>query len=267
MLEQVIVNMAVNARDAMPNGGRLRFTLRHRIVEPDSASPPVNPEPGEYVQISVEDTGCGIHPDNISSIFEPFYTTKEVGKGTGLGLSTAFGIIRQHKGWIDVESAVDVGTRFTILLPICAEKETAPQGVPQFPAESPLTGKETILVVEDDANVRRAVTQLFNLSGYQVIEATSGREALNTWHQHRESIDVVMTDMIMSDGVSGYEMAQEIKAVAPETRLIYCSGYSHEIARLSTLDPTERLLAKPFENQALLQLVRELLEHNAPVRV
>ncbi|MCR9197402.1 MAG: ATP-binding protein [Planctomycetaceae bacterium] len=262
MLEQVIVNMAVNARDAMPNGGRLRFTLRHRIVEPDSASPPVNPEPGEYVQISVEDTGCGIHPDNISSIFEPFYTTKEVGKGTGLGLSTAFGIIRQHKGWIDVESALQAGTTFIILLPVSVAEESIPHNGSQYPAETELTGQETILVVEDDLNVRRAVTQLLSLSGYEVIEAGSGREALSTWQQFRDRIEVVITDMIMSDGMSGYEMAQQLKAVSPETRFIYCSGYSQELARLSTLDPTERLLAKPFENQALLQLVRELLEFN-----
>jgi len=262
MLEQVIINMAVNARDAMPDGGRLRFSLCSRHVDADATSGHVDLEPGEYVQIAVTDTGCGIHPDNISSIFEPFYTTKEVGKGTGLGLSTAFGIIRQHKGWIDVESAANVGTTFTILLPVSVAEESIPHSRPQSPADATLTGRETLLVVEDDPSVRQAVTELLSLSGYQIIEAASGREALLTWHQLGDRIDVVITDMIMSEGMSGYEMAQKIKAMAPETRFIYCSGYSQELARLSTLDPTERLLAKPFENQALLQLVRELLELN-----
>lgn len=268
MLEQVIVNMAVNARDAMPNGGELKFSLGYERFSAGSASLPINLEPGEYAQIRVSDSGCGIHPDNISSIFEPFYTTKEAGKGTGLGLSTAFGIIRQHGGWIDVESKLGSGTTFTILLPISVAEESTLPAQPTSQADALMAmGKETILVVEDDESVRHAVCQLLTLSGYETIVAGSGREALTVWRRQRDRIDVVITDMIMSGGMSGYELAQEIKVDAPETRLIYCSGYSHEIERLSNLEATERLLPKPFQNHTLLRMVRELLDLQSAVRV
>lgn len=267
MLEQVIINLAVNARDAMPQGGMLSFALHKHENSPDSESHNINLSAGEYVQISVTDTGCGIPSDEIPNIFEPFYTSKDVGKGTGLGLSTAFGIIRQHKGWIDVNSQIDVGTTFSILLPIASEDSSTQEETSEYPDKTTLSsGMETIMVVEDDRDVRKTVTNLLTIAGYDIVEANNGIDALETWHKLKNQIDMIITDMIMPGGLSGYEMAQEIKSVAPDTRLIYCSGYSHEITKLSTLDATERLLPKPYETKALLQLVRELLDLNAPVK-
>ncbi|MEM7478461.1 MAG: ATP-binding protein, partial [Planctomycetota bacterium] len=267
MLEQVIVNLAVNARDAMPHGGRLSFKLQKHHVSPEVSDHNINLRTGDYVQITVTDTGCGIEPDVLSNVFEPFYTSKEIGKGTGLGLSTAFGIIRQHKGWIDVESKIDVGTTFTIMLPVSlfGDAEQIEKSEYQPDVELP-KGKETVLVVEDDPNVRQTITRLLGLHGYEIIQAGNGIEALETWHHMKNKIDIIITDMIMPSGMSGYTMAQEIRRIAPETPLIYCSGYSDEIAKLSALDTTERLLHKPFENQALLHLVRDLLDQPATVK-
>ncbi|MFN3193275.1 MAG: ATP-binding protein [Aureliella sp.] len=267
MLEQVIVNMAVNARDAMPDGGHLKFTLRHHHVPSASSAQNFNVSPGEYVQITVADTGDGIASEDIPNVFEPFFTTKEVGKGTGLGLSTAFGIIRQHKGWIDVDSTIDKGTTFNILLPVAVTEESTRYKASRYPIDSaPPRGMETIMLVEDDQEVRQTTTRLLTLFGYEIIEARNGREALRTWHQLRNRIDMIITDMIMPGGMSGYDMAQEIKSFAPDTRLIYCSGYSEEIAKLSALDVTERLLPKPYENRTLLHLVRDLLDLNAEIK-
>jgi two-component system cell cycle sensor histidine kinase/response regulator CckA len=259
MLEQVLLNLAVNSRDAMPRGGRL--TVSTSVVEIDQGYVDLHPEsrPGRCVCITVADTGCGMPPETLARIFEPFFTTKEVGKGTGLGLATVYGIVKQHQGWLDVSSQVNVGTTFRIYLPPSTQKaeppvETRPEGKP---AQG---GHETILLVEDEPVLRELARMILQDYDYRVLEAGSGVEALRVWDQQQGRIDLLLTDMVMPEGMNGRELAEKLKVRKPDLKVIYTSGYSFDaIANESALG-TARFLQKPYPPPQLAQTVRECLD-------
>ena len=258
MLEQVIMNLAVNARDAMPQGGRLHIATS--TVAYTSAQPSPNPsaKPGRFVRLAVRDTGCGIPPEIRGRIFEPFFTTKEIGKGTGLGLATVFGIITQHDGWIEVDSRLGQGTTFLIHLPSGQVPDTEVSGkVDRTPASG---HGETILLVEDEASVRELVFRTLARQGYDVMVACSGAEARLLSPAQLERVDLLITDMVMPGGVSGRELAESLRHAYPRLRVIYCSGYSPEIAGgWIALDHGITFIQKPFTPSALLNTVADCL--------
>ena len=261
MLEQVILNLVVNSRDAMPKGGHLEISTKD--VRIDEASVPAHPaaRAGEFVCLRVADTGTGIAPENMSRIFEPFFTTKEVGKGTGLGLATVYGIVNQHQGWVGVSSKLGEGTAFEVFLP------TVPSpGTPAVcaPSESALKrGNETILLVEDDEAVRLMTRQILEGLGYRVVEAVSGREAIDMWLGIEGTIDLLLTDMIMPDGVNGRELAERLRKSVPDLKAIFVSGYSLSVIGGDTdflKRPNNRFLQKPYEVRALADMIRSCLD-------
>jgi len=228
MMDQVMMNLVVNARDAMLNGGRL--VIEAAGVEFDESAAAQSPpaRPGSFVCLSAADTGSGIPPEILPRIFEPFYTTKDVGKGTGLGLATVFGIVQRHEGWINVTSEVGHGTTFRIYLPRLAGM-AAPKIAEKMPAPNP-TGNETILLVEDEAPLRVLVRKSLARQGYRVLEAPTGGKALAVWQEHRDDIRLLLTDLVMPDGMSGKELAQRLLRENPGLKVIYTSGYSTEVA-------------------------------------
>jgi signal transduction histidine kinase len=259
MVEQVLMNLAVNSRDAMPNGGRLTIQTAVVVMDQDQTASKPNARPGEYIRLSVSDTGCGIAPAHLPYIFEPFFTTKEVGKGTGLGLATVFGIVQQHNGWIDVESRVNAGTVFHIYLPRLTKGMAA---VAEPPAVIPVKrGSETVLLVEDEVAVRGLMRTMLQRHGYRVYEAVSGVDALQVWKEHQAEIDLLITDMVMPGGISGRELSERLQSENPGLKIIQCSGYSRE-----TTGPDSRpltnvfFLEKPFEPRKFLQHVRNSLD-------
>jgi CheY-like chemotaxis protein len=257
-LEQVLANLVVNARDAMPHGGRL--TIRTAKIELDAAFVTEHPEvrPGAYGMLMVNDTGTGMSREVRSRIFEPFFTTKEVGKGTGLGLSTVYGIIRQHEGCIVVESEGGRGSTFRIYLP----RVEAPAEIPARvgpPAETP-RAVETILLVEDEAEVRAIAREALTMTGYTVLDAPTGREALQIAEKEAGAIHLLLTDVVMP-GLNGREVAAGLKTSHPEARVLYMSGYTDDaIVHHGVLDPGTVLLAKPFTPDSLARKVREVLD-------
>jgi PAS domain S-box-containing protein len=259
MMDQVLLNLTVNCRDAMPKGGEL--CIETSTVEFDElvAAQAYKARPGAFVCLSVSDTGCGIPPENLPRIFEPFFTTKDVGKGTGLGLATVFGIVQQHQGWINVYSEVGHGTTFRIYLPSLLQ---AGHKEPTSPAlESLRGGDETILLVEDDASLRNSVRIVLARLGYHIFEAHTGFHALEVWHQHRDEIRLLFTDMVMPDGMTGRELAGELLLLNPKLKVIYTSGYSVEFASKEyPLEEGVNFLAKPFEAHKLAQTIRDCLD-------
>ena len=262
-IDQVLMNLAVNARDAMPRGGTV--TIGTANVDFDSTSPAVQggEQPGPYVLLEVRDTGCGMDAVTQNRVFEPFFTTKEEGKGTGLGLSTVHGIVRQHGGWIEVKSELGHGTCFRIYLPRVTELEAAKPSAPS--AEWP-RGSETILVVEDRAPLRELVRESLTSFGYEVLEAGDGQEGLEILERGEKRIDLVVTDVIMPR-LNGREFAKLVKERHPETRLLYMSGYGGDNPAAEALDSAE-LLQKPFTTEALLRKVRSAIDaREAPKRI
>jgi len=256
MLEQVLINLAVNSRDAMSKGGKLLIEITAVTVD----DPPLEiKHPGEFVRCTVTDSGRGIALENLPHIFEPFFTTKDVGKGTGLGLATVFGIIQQHNGWIKVESVVGQGTTFHIYLPRLTGN--APVQPEAHPAIAVRGGHETILLVEDEIPVRQLMHALLTRHGYKIHEASSGSEALKLWPALRDKVDLLVTDMVMPDGVTGTELADKLTAEKPGLKVIYCSGYTNAaLSENSALRNNPNFLEKPFGPQKLLQRVRDCLE-------
>ncbi|MBI3849400.1 MAG: response regulator [Verrucomicrobia bacterium] len=262
MMEQVMMNLAVNARDAMPKGGNL--VINTRAQEIDAAYVQQNPEAqaGDFVCLSVSDTGCGMDAETLSHIFEPFFTTKEVGRGTGLGLSTVYGIVKQHQGWVEATSEPGQGALFKIFLPASSEgaepllDKTTPPAPPAARG-----GLETVLVVEDETPLRVLVRNVLKRYGYQVLEAESGVEALQIWLQQRGQIDLLLTDMVMPGGISGRELAEKLRAEKPPLRVIYTSGYSADLVGEGTLQlDGSNFLQKPFDASRLARMVRESLD-------
>ncbi|MHB8523977.1 MAG: MASE1 domain-containing protein [Limisphaerales bacterium] len=259
MIEQVLLNLAVNSRDAMPRGGKL--TIRTAELHIDDAYAKLHPESrsGTFVKLAVADTGCGIAPENLPRVFEPFFTTKEVGKGTGLGLATVFGIVKQHLGWITVASTPGLGTTFEILLPSTGEKPTPSLEKPAEPRAR--GGTETILLVEDEEAVRGLARVVLQRHGYRVLEAGSGSRALAVWNEHASDIDLLLTDMVMPEGMSGRELAEELLANRSDLKIIYTSGYSEDMFEKSlSLEEGFNFLRKPFYPQKLAQTVRDCLD-------
>ncbi len=259
MLDQVLMNLAVNARDAMLRGGRLTIATSPRVVDDAYAQRHTDATPGRYVVFSVTDTGSGIPADVLPHIFEPFYTTKEPGKGTGLGLATVFGIIKQHRGWVEVHSEPDRGTRFEVILPASAVDAIA-ESDGGGSAER-RGGTETILLVEDDPGVRMLTRVTLERQGYRVLEASSGPEGATLWQMHGHQIALLLTDLVMPGGITGLQLARSLKAERPGLGVIYISGYSAEIAgRELELLANERFLSKPCPSDRLLASVRECLD-------
>jgi PAS domain S-box-containing protein len=259
MLEQVLMNLAVNSRDAMPRGGQLIINTGLAEVVAGQTLPHPDARPGAYVTLSVSDTGSGIAPEHLSHIFEPFFTTKDVGKGTGLGLATVYGIVKQHHGWITVASELHKGTVFQIFLPASREKpESTPTAAPALPTRA---GQETIMVVEDEPALRTLVTSILERSGYRVVAAASGVQALELWGESRARIDLVLTDMVMPDGVTGRELGQRLLADKPSLRIVYTSGYSPEVVGEEFLQNEGAcFLQKPYHPRKLVELVRRCLD-------
>ena len=259
MMEQILINLAVNSRDAMPKGGRLLIQTAAIVISEADAQANPKARPGAFIRLKVTDTGCGIAPKEMERIFEPFFTTKEVGKGTGLGLATVFGIVAQHHGWIEVESKLNSGTAFNIHLPRLAESEKALTELSYAPEVR--GGNETILLVEDEAPVRSLARTLLERKGYHVIEADSGLSALQIWQQHRDAIDLLLTDMVMPEGVSGRELAERLCSEKPGLKVVYCSGYTDEmLGENSPPRDTPNFMEKPFDSHRLLKQVRDCLD-------
>lgn len=257
-IEQVILNLVLNARDAMPHGGRLLAQTDDVYVTPGSGE---QLAAGDYVALIVEDTGAGIAPSVLPHIFEPFFTTKEVGAGTGLGLSTVDGIVRQSEGTIRVESVVGKGTRFTVLLPRAGTvvKHTPP---PRYEAQPQPIRFETVLVCDDDDDVRQLLVDLLRIRAYQVLEARDGLHALAVAAAHGGSIDLLITDLVMPE-FGGAELSRRLRAHHPKLRVLYVSGYTEDSEVLSgALDEGTMFLSKPFLPGDLVGKVNALLADN-----
>lgn len=262
-LEQVVMNLAVNARDAMPKGGLLRLETANEILDKDYLSTHPEARGGPHVRLTVRDTGCGMDRQTLERAFEPFFTTKEVGQGTGLGLATVYGIVKQAEGHITVESGVGSGTTFYIYLPVCDEDET--EGPVGLEGDQALEGKETILICEDDVCVRELAMQMLQAAGYQILAAENGEQALRLAQASRKPIDLLITDVIMPV-MDGKELSKRMKKIYPEVRTLFVSGYTAEIiARHGVLQAGLCFLEKPFTSIMLLRKVRESLD--APTTV
>ncbi|MDQ3997947.1 MAG: PAS domain S-box protein, partial [Gemmatimonadota bacterium] len=264
-LEQVLMNLAVNARDAMPDGGTLTIETENAELDRtyDSGHSPATIVPGPYVLLLVSDTGCGMDKATQARIFEPFFTTKEKGKGTGLGLSTVYGIVKQSGGYVWVYSEPGRGTTFKVYLPrVQAESGVSVRGAAGNPARR---GSETILLVEDDDAVRAMARRILRRDGYRVLEATTGAAALRICAETGEAIDLILSDLVMPE-MGGRELASRVRAQHSGARLLFMSGYTEEAAmQRSVLDSSEAFLSKPFTPEALTRKVREVLDRAAGV--
>jgi len=264
-IEQVIMNLAVNARDAMPQGGKLTVETTNVDLDENYARDHVSVKPGRYVMLAVTDTGVGMTEKVKSRIFEPFFTTKEVGRGTGLGLSTVYGIIKQSGGYIWVYSEVGIGSTFKVYLP-CVE---APIELPSLNGFQPARrGYETVLLVEDEDGVRALMRQVLHKHGYNVLESRHGGEALLTCERHQGKIDLLLTDVVLEQ-MSGRELAERLLKVRPEMKVLYVSGYADDaIVHHGVLNAGMAFLQKPFTTEALARKIRYVLDgpsHPAPV--
>jgi PAS domain S-box-containing protein len=259
MMEQIILNLAVNARDAMLNGGRLAIQVSHCQIDEAHSHKSLEASPGHYVCLRHTDTGVGIPSENLSRIFEPFFTTKELGKGTGLGLATVYGIVKQHRGWIEVESQLGHGTTFNIFLPVT---HSPPVEAEIFDTQfRSLGGTETILVVEDERDLREIVTRTLNRHGYRAFQAVDGHDALKIWHEYKSEISLVFTDLVMPGGINGRELAEKLWAERPTLKIIFSSGYGADIlGKNFKLDTALNYLQKPYLPQTLARAVRRCLD-------
>jgi CheY-like chemotaxis protein len=258
-LEQVVMNLAVNARDAMPRGGRLTIETRNVVLDEAYAREHVEVSPGPHVKLTVSDTVVGMDRDTLGRIFEPFFTTKEQGKGTGLGLSTAFGIVKQSGGSIYVDSEPGLGATFTIYLPSAGSGRSASE--PRLPAAvEPGPRGETVLVVEDDDQVRAVVLSILRRGGYSVLEANSAAQAFVVAGQRLAEIQLLLTDVVMP-GLSGPELARELKARRPALRVLCMSGYTDDaVLQHGILEADMAFIQKPLTPDALLRRVSEVLD-------
>jgi signal transduction histidine kinase/CheY-like chemotaxis protein len=259
MMEQIIMNLVVNARDAMPKGGTLTITTEAVKVTDTHARFHNEAYRGDFVCVSVRDTGCGMSAEVKAHLFEPFFTTKEIGKGTGLGLATVYGIVKQHEGWVEVSSEPNKGTEFRVFLPRTAKSVSLPEPNPARP--EPLAGKETILLVEDEEEVRRLTRLVLTQQGYQVLEADCGTRALEVWQRQGDGIDLLLTDLIMPGGITGRDLATRMKATRPQLPVMFVSGYSPSRSGQDLrLMEGMKFLPKPYDPTHLLRSVRECLD-------
>ncbi len=256
-LEQVVMNLAVNARDAMPTGGNLAIETTNVRFDPGHVGGPSGLPPGDYVMVSVSDTGVGMAPATCARIFEPFFTTKEAGKGTGLGLSTVFGIVRQSGGYISVDSELGHGTTFNVYLPMTDRPADAKidDGSPVV-----LRGSETVLLVEDEDQVRAVATAILRRHGYNVLETSNGGEAFLVSKTFPSTIHLLLTDVVMPR-MSGRTLAEELAPLRPDMRVLYASGYTDDATiHHGVLQAGVAFIQKPFTPDTLLRKVREVLD-------
>jgi PAS domain S-box-containing protein len=259
-LEQVIINLAINARDAMPEGGRLTLETLNVDLDESYSRDHAMVKPGHYVMLAVSDTGTGMDEETQAHIFEPFFTTKAQDKGTGLGLATVYGTVQQSGGYIYVYSEIGRGTTFKLYLPrVAATAHRSPQVAAKTPQ---LVGTETILLVEDDAVVRELVQRTLGIYGYKVLQAANGPEALSICQSNDEPIDLMLTDVVMPQ-MSGRELAEAVAKCRPEIKVLYMSGYSGEaVVRGGMLGQDMPFLQKPFTPDALTRKIRQALSHS-----
>jgi CheY-like chemotaxis protein len=257
MLEQVVMNLAVNARDAMPQGGTLTLETGNSALDHEDASARVDVPAGEYVLLTVSDTGQGMDSATLERIFEPFFTTKEKGKGTGLGLATVYGIVKQSGGHVECSSRVGRGTTFRILLPrAVAGSKAEAEGSPETPAG----GTETVLLVEDEEVVRRFASSVLAKAGYTVLSAASGPEALEILKERGAEAKILVTDVVMP-GMDGRTVAREAVRRFPDLPVLYLTGYTEDaIVSHGVLEAGVHLQQKPFTAAELLGRVRSLLD-------
>jgi signal transduction histidine kinase/ActR/RegA family two-component response regulator len=260
-VEQVLLNLAVNARDAMAHGGALHLELANVAFDSASLDRPPTLAPGRYVRLSVTDTGCGMTKETMSRIFEPFFTTKEEGRGTGLGLAMVYGIVEQAGGAIEVESQVGRGTTFHLYFPETSERDE-PSGPEAGAAPSRSTGDETVLLVEDEQRVATFLATALRKAGYTVLEAMRADQALEIVRSHAAPIDLLLTDVVMP-GMNGRELADRVRQLRRETRVVYMSGYSDDaILRHGVQTATAHFIQKPFSLEALTAKIREALSRS-----
>jgi PAS domain S-box-containing protein len=259
MMDQILMNLTVNARDAMPKGGQLIIETSAVKFDEVTAAQTSPARPGSFACVSVSDTGCGIPPEILPRIFEPFFTTKEVGKGTGLGLATAFGIVQQHQGWINVHSEAGQGTTFRIYLPRLTQR--AAEKAVWSSLATIRGGNETILLVEDEPALRAPIRIALSRLGYRVLEASNGPEALEVWKQHRAEIRLLLTDLVLPGGISGKELGEQLLQSDSKLKVVYVSGYSADIAGKDFhLEEGVNFLTKPFAAHKLAETVRNCLD-------
>jgi CheY-like chemotaxis protein len=264
-VEQIILNLVVNARDAMPRGGKVTIETANVTIDHIDALKHVSIKPGPYVMLAVSDTGTGIDNETLARVFEPFFTTKEVGKGTGLGLSTVYGIVKQSGGNIWVYSEPGVGTVFKVYLP----QVGAAEGTTEKPAPDikEFRGSETILLVEDEDVVRGLTRKILVEAGYKVLDARSGDEAIRLCRHYRGPIDLLLTDVVMPE-TSGKEVAERLQELRPAARVLFMSGYTDEaIVRHGVLDENVDFIQKPFTWTRLGKKVRDVLDRKEVNRI
>ncbi len=258
-VDQVLMNLATNARDAMPEGGTLVIEAKRVVMENDFVRTHGYGSPGNYVLIRVADTGAGMDESTVKKMFEPFFTTKEKGKGTGLGLSIIYGIVKQHNGYIDVDSEAGKGTTFSLYFPEVLTGEAVETEAGHVPLNIRM-GNETILVAEDNAEARSFLTEVLSVSGYTVIEAVDGDEALRTFSDNRDRVALVISDVVMP-GRNGKELADEIHKIRPDMKILFTSGYTREVLLFKGIhDKTADYISKPLSPNDLLGKVREMLD-------
>ena len=265
-LEQVLVNVVVNARDAMPNGGRLTVRTGNRVLIDGAIVLPRPMPAGEYVEILISDNGTGMDEETLAHVFEPFYTTKPVGQGTGLGLAMCYGIIRQHHGVIWIDSSPGRGTTVNILLPRYNGPLPVQQGLAPVTTPMPTrTGTETVLLVEDEPQVRAVAARALRSAGYRVLEATNGRDGVQVARREREAIDLILSDVVMPE-MGGKEMVELARQFLPSVAVLFVSGFTAGSFPLPSDDPSASMfLQKPFTPQELLAMVRQVLDRHAAV--
>ncbi len=257
MIEQVIMNLCVNSRDAMPHGGNLVLETDELLLDADLCLQHDGAEPGRYAKLSVRDNGDGMAPDVLEHLFEPFFTTKEIGKGTGLGLATVYGIVRQHDGFVDVISRPGSGARFDVYLPV---KECTIEDVCDQPDQSIRRGTGTVLLAEDEKVVRDLSARILSENGYSVIEANDGEQALRQFHERQHDIDLIILDMVMPK-MSGVAVFDRVRAENPKAKVLFMSGYSTDSSRLTGgIDARVKTLQKPCPPELLLRTVADMLE-------
>jgi CheY-like chemotaxis protein len=257
-VEQVIMNLAVNARDAMPTGGTLLIQTANRELDELYARDHPGAKLGRYIMLSVQDSGVGMDPETITHIFEPFFTTKELGKGTGLGLATVYGIVKQSGGYIGVDSSPGQGACFQVFLPRVEEPITPASEIHYSPPET--KSSETILLAEDSEPLRKLAKSLLEGHGFEVLAAQNGEEALGMARQYTGRIHLLLTDVVMP-GINGRVLAERLLTTRPDTKILYMSGYTDSfIAGHGVLDQSTNLLYKPFSEEKLIERVRSILD-------
>lgn len=261
VIDQILLNLAVNARDAMPEGGTLTIETSEFVVPDRESRPALDVTPGRFACIRVTDTGGGIPAENLSRIFEPFFTTKQPGRGTGLGLAMVATLVKQSHGWINVESEPGHGATFRVYLPAI---DAAADAIVDAGPEAPERGSETILLVEDQAALRITARMLLQRQGYTVLEAGSGVEAASVWEQHRDRIALVFTDMVLPDGLNGRALAAHVQSERPDIKVVFTTGYSPDVAGQELmLHDGINFLPKPYTAERLFRVIRQSLDAKA----